>query len=105
MPEPTVGVDQATGHTEGDDQIRARIMVHRRAPAEVQSVNDAAVYILRLTKPSSASHAQILAELNAHLSVLRANALATLMLALPLLPEAGTVEPDVEALALSLIHI
>lgn len=93
--DPTAGIGEAK------DSIRSRITVQRRMPATLQTVTDAAVYILRLTTPSLSLRAQILAELNAHLGVLRANALANLILAPPLLPEAGTVEPDVEAMARS----
>jgi hypothetical protein len=91
----------AMGTVEAADSIRSRITVQRRTPAANQTVNDAAVYILRLSTPSLSLRAQVLAELNAHLAVLRANALATLILAAPLLPEAGSVQPDVEAMARS----
>lgn len=75
-----------------------RLTVQKRMPAAVQVVKDAAVYILHLTTPSSSLTARILAELNAHLGVLRANALATLILAPPLLPEPGTVDSDIEVM-------
>ncbi|KAF2723081.1 hypothetical protein K431DRAFT_302017 [Polychaeton citri CBS 116435] len=84
------------GVTESSGQ---RITVQKRIPASVQSVKDAAVYILRLTTPSPDLPAYIVAELNAHLDVLRTNASATLILAPPLLPEAGTVDLDIEAMA------
>jgi hypothetical protein len=81
-----------------------RITVQRRVPEALQTVKDAAVYILHLPPPSPEvpSHslpARILAELRAHLGVLRANTSATLILAPRLLPEPGTVDPDVEAMA------
>lgn len=101
MTDPAENSDPTAGTGEVTDSIRSRITVQRRMPAALQTVKDAAVYILRLTTPSLSLRAQILAELNAHLGVLRANALATLILAPPLLPEAGTVEPDVEAMARS----
>ena len=85
-------------------QLSARITVQKRAPGTPQTINDAAVYILRLPSPSPGvpSHslpAQIIAELRAHLSVLRASSYATLILTPRLLPEPGTVDPDVEAIA------
>jgi hydroxyacyl-ACP dehydratase HTD2-like protein with hotdog domain len=74
------------------------LTMQSRAPAAVQSVKDAAVYILRLTESSSLRE-QVIAELNVHLPMLRANASSTLILALPSLPEPGSVDPDVEATA------
>ncbi|KAF2178409.1 hypothetical protein K469DRAFT_754497 [Zopfia rhizophila CBS 207.26] len=85
-----------TGKAEG---LSRRITVQKRLPAAIQVVKDAAVYILRLTLPSPTSPTQILGELKAHLGMLRGNASATLILAPPLLPEPGTVDPDVEAMA------
>ncbi|KAF7514171.1 hypothetical protein GJ744_004496 [Endocarpon pusillum] len=81
-----------------------RITVQERAPGALQTVRDAAVYILRLPAPSPGvpSHAlstRILAELRAHLGLLRANTSVTLILVPRLLPEPGTVDPDVEATA------
>ena len=76
-----------------------RITVQRRVPAAVQEVSDAGVYLLRPTSSFAPLPAQMLAELNAHLHVLRANTAATLILALPLLPEWKTVNADVEAKA------
>ena len=81
------------------ENFRGRITVQKRMPAVVQVVKDAAVYILRLTTPFPPLPAQILAELSAHVGILRANASATLILAPPLLPEPGTVGPTVEAMA------
>ena len=88
----TVGAEKA-------EDFNGRITVQKRMPAAAQAVKDAAVYILRLTTPSPSLPAQILAEMNAHIDVLRANALATLILAPPLLPEPGTVDLDVESTA------
>lgn len=87
----TVGAEEAEDFSE-------RVTVQKRLPAAVQVVKDAAVYILRLTAPAYSLPARILAELSAHLGVLAANASATLILAPPLLPEPGTVDPDVEAM-------
>jgi hypothetical protein len=85
-------------------EFSSRITVQKRAPGALQTVKDAAVYILRLPAPSPEvpSHslpAKILAELRAHLGVLRANTSVTLVLVPCLLPEPGTVDPDVEAMA------
>lgn len=93
--------DHAASTVEAADSVRNRIIVQQRTPAASQTVKDAAAYILRLSTPSISLRAQVLAELNAHLGVLRANGMATLILAPPLLPEAGSVEPDVEAMARS----
>lgn len=85
-------------------ETNLRITVQERAPGALQTVRDAAVYILRLPAPSPgvSSHAlstRILAELRAHLGLLRANTSITLILVPRLLPEPGTVDPDVEATA------
>lgn len=76
-----------------------RITVQKRMPAAAQVIKDAAVYILRLATTWPSLPTQILAELSAHLDILRANASATLILAPPLLPEPGTVGQNVEATA------
>jgi hypothetical protein len=93
--------DPAAGTVEAADLVRSRITVQRRTPTANQTIKDAAVYILRLSTLSLSLRPRVLAELNAHLGVLRANSLATLILAPPLLPEVGSVEPDVEAMARS----
>ena len=98
MIEPAQNNNGTVGAGKADD-FHERITVQKRVPAAIQAVKDAPVYMLRLTAPSLSLAAQILGELNAHLGVLRANALATLILAPPLLPEPGTVDPDVEAMA------
>ena len=63
-----------------------------------QSVKGAALYILRLTDASRLRD-HIVAELKAHLPVLRASASSTVLLALPFVPEPGSVNVDVEATA------
>jgi hypothetical protein len=78
-------------------EMSGSITVQKRAHAAVQNVKDAAVYLLRLATHSTP--AQIKAELQAHVGVLSANSSATLILAPRLLPEPGTVDPDVEAMA------
>ena len=98
MIEPAQSSNGLVGAAKVED-FRGRITVQKRMPAAVQGVKDAAVYILRLTTAFPPLPAQIVAELSAHLGILRANASATLILAPPLLPEPGTVGPTVEAVA------
>ncbi|PTU25434.1 hypothetical protein P175DRAFT_0426745 [Aspergillus ochraceoroseus IBT 24754] len=93
----TLGTSNPTGHAAG-------VSVQQRAPATPQLVSDAAVYILNLPSPSpstsfSSLFGRIMAELRAHLDILRANPAATLVLIPRLLPETGTVNPEVEASA------
>lgn len=73
-----------------------RITVLEKMPAATQSVRDAAVYILHLTL-SHSLRSQLLAELTAHLSLLREHPSAVLIVAPPLLPEPGSVSSEVEA--------
>ena len=85
-------------------ELNNRITVQKRAPGELQTVKDAVVYILHLPASSPAVLSQplpasMLVELRAHLDVLRVNTAATLILMVHLLPEPGTVEPNVEAMA------
>lgn len=86
------------------NDLGARITIQKRAPGALQIVKDAAVYILGLRSsspggPPPTLSKQITTELRAHLSVLRTNTSATLILAPRLLPEPGTVDPDIEATA------
>lgn len=82
-----------------------RISLETRVPGSLQTVKDAAVYMLRTPSPPHslgqdrvlAEH--ILAELRAHLGVLRANAAVTFVLVLRPLPDPGSVGVDVEATA------
>ena len=86
-------------------ELTRRITVQERVPGRQQTVKDAAVYILHLPMPSPGMSsdsipASILAELRAHFGVLRANRNSvTLILAPRLLPEPGSVDPDIEAIA------
>lgn len=85
-------------------QLSSRLTVQQRASGTLQTIQDAAVYILYLPPaspavPSSSILAGIAAELKAHISVLRANSSATLVLAAYLLPEPGKLDADVEVLA------
>ncbi|KAK1751364.1 hypothetical protein QBC47DRAFT_417289 [Echria macrotheca] len=82
------------------------INVQRRVAGQAQSMRNASVYVLHLGSPSASpteSLASIIrrltAELRAHLAVLRDNRAATLVVAMRLLPEAGSVDIGVEAAA------
>lgn len=82
----------------------SRITIQHRTSGTPQSVEDAAVYILHLpapslSTPSTSLAAQITAELRAHFNILRANSSVTLVLVVRLLPETGTMDADVEAIA------
>ncbi len=79
--------------------LPSTITVQKRIHGATQSVQDAAIYILRLECLSHSLAATIQTELRAHLTVLSGNPSATLILALRLLPEPGTVDSHVEAMA------
>jgi hypothetical protein len=81
------------------DAIPATVRVERRGHGGVQKVTDAVIYLVRLHLVSRALSARIQAELLAHLGVLSANSSATLILAPRLLPEPGSVDAKVEAMA------
>jgi hypothetical protein len=93
---------QVGEHAAGGVKPRApssRVTIQKRSPGTAQPVTDGAVYILRLPPTALQWRAQIELELRAHLSVLRENASATLLLIAGLLPELGTAEPEAEAAA------
>ncbi|KAL2864650.1 uncharacterized protein BJX67DRAFT_373656 [Aspergillus lucknowensis] len=80
------------------------ITIQQRTPTTPQPVPDAALYILHLPSPSpttpfSSLAARIIAELRAHLDVLRSNPTATLILTPRLLPDPAAVTPEVEVTA------
>lgn len=85
-------------------ELSPRIAVQLRAPGATQTIKDAAVYILRLPRPSPEETSQsltprIVAELRGYLGVFRTNPTAvTIILAPRLLPEPGSVDPDIEAM-------
>jgi hypothetical protein len=82
--------------------IAGRISVQCRASGTPQTVNDAAVYMVRLpTSGSLTLRERILAELRAHQSVLRNNRTALLILTPHVLPEPGAVATQVERMARS----
>jgi hypothetical protein len=79
-----------------------RITIQDRPPPSTQPIKDAAVYILRLNPPQSTNSTlatTLLTELHAHLTVLRANKNATLILAPPLLPDPGPSATRAESMA------
>lgn len=75
-----------------------RFATQTRAPAAAQSIKDATVYILRL-RAASSPRETLIAELQAHLQVLRDSASGTLILELPVMPEPGILDANVEASA------
>lgn len=86
------------------EDFHPRIEVQKRISGSSQVVKDAALYIVRLPTLSSGASAhslseRALAELRAHLAVLRADPTAKLILTLCILPEPGSVNADVEAAA------
>jgi hypothetical protein len=76
-----------------------RITLKRREPGEPQTLQDATLYMLRMSACHSQATRALVEELHAHLDVLRANSEAALLLAPLVLPEAGSVDQRVEALA------
>lgn len=99
MVDPDGTTNPANGCEQSRSTVDGRITLQQRMPAGIQAVNDAAVYILHLPTLSRSLRSSLQDELNAHLGVLRANPSATMILAPPLLPEPGSVNPDVEAMA------
>ncbi|RAO67410.1 uncharacterized protein BHQ10_003422 [Talaromyces amestolkiae] len=88
----------------GTEDFHPRIEVQKRPPGSMQVVKDAALYIVRLPtlSPGMPGHSlsdRALAELRAHLGVLRADTSMKLILVLCLIPEPGSVNADVEAAA------
>lgn len=93
------------------DVSSSRITIESRLPGTPQTVCDAAVYILSI--PPSSSHlfssqpgavprcfrSRITAELKAHMDVLSASNGTLIISTGPVLPEPGTVDPEIEAVA------
>ncbi|PCG92024.1 Hypothetical protein PENO1_090790 [Penicillium occitanis (nom. inval.)] len=82
------------------------IFLHRRAPGQPQTIKNAGVYILCLPPPSPrnavsihAIQSRLIAELRAHLGVLRENRSTILILRMRFLPEHATVDPEIECVA------
>jgi hypothetical protein len=81
-----------------------KLVIQRRAPGTLQNETSAAVYLLHLPDPSfcasSGAHAGVCAaELRAHFNLLCANEKVTLILIADVLPEPGTPDAAVEAVA------
>lgn len=94
----------STSSVDNQADILARITIQHRARGVPQSVEDAAVYILRLpaaslSTPLSSLTAQITAELRAHFNLLRTNSNALLILVAQPQPEPGATDAKVEATA------
>lgn len=79
----------------------SRITLQTRATGAPQAITGAAAYILNLESCSSRTGVRgwVLMELKAHLAVLRESDSALILVAPRLIPEAGSVQPDVEATA------
>jgi hypothetical protein len=89
---------ESTAPLDRDPELNTQITVISRVMGTRQTNPDAAVYILHLPSSSRA----ILAELQVHLSVLRATSSIMLILTARLLPEAGSMpDPEIEAMARS----
>lgn len=80
--------------------------MQRRAPGRPQTVKNAGVYVLDLGSPSTSPTesltgltARVAAELHVHLPILRDNRGATLVVAMRLLPDPGSVDAGVETAA------
>lgn len=78
------------------EEFNERIITTGRTIGAPQSVTDGQVYMLHL--PLSA-HAAVLTELAIHLDVLRSHNSTLIILACRLLPEPGSLAPEVEAVA------
>ncbi|KAL2867504.1 uncharacterized protein BJX67DRAFT_371862 [Aspergillus lucknowensis] len=83
--------------------ISSRVSVQSRAAAAAQTVQSAAVYILRLPSPSplipwTTIRSQTTLELQAHLQVLRTQASSRLILTALVLPRSGAVDKETEAM-------
>ncbi|KAL6232649.1 hypothetical protein BDW75DRAFT_247047 [Aspergillus navahoensis] len=82
----------------------SNITIQHRPPTTPQPITSATIYILHLPSPSPTTSfaslaTHILAELRAHLDILRSNPSATLILIPRLLPEPSAVHSEVEARA------
>lgn len=87
-------------------EANSNIFLHRRAPGQPQTIKNVGVYILCLPSPSPrnglsfhAIQSRLIAELRAHLGVLRENSSTMLILRMRFLPEHGAVDPEIECVA------
>lgn len=86
------------------EDFHPRIEFQKRSLGSMQVIKDAGLYIVRLPTlsfglPGQSSSDRAIAELRAHLGVLRADPSMKLILVLCVLPEPGSVTADVEAAA------
>ena len=99
FPKLRFAVQMVEPSVEQPEDCNGRIMVQQRTPTGPQLVKDAAAYILRLPSVWRPPSPDFSAVLSAHLPHLRANPLATLILAPLYLPEPASVGPQIEASA------
>lgn len=101
-------VPMVTGrrHQEQPAAETNNIHLHRRAPGQPQTIKNVGVYILCLLSPSPrnglsfhAIQSRLIAELRAHLGILRENSSTMLILRMRFLPEQGAVDPEIECVA------
>lgn len=100
LPAPDASFDEyLASSSELLGPAKDRITMQRKTTPGLQTVQDASVYLLRFTTLGSAPYSQLRTELKAHLPLLRIAPSTTLIVAPPLLPEPGSVDPSVESLA------
>ena len=85
----------------GDAELSGRITARKRASGTPQTLQPAAVYLVRLShhNPLVPLRSRISVELRAHLGVLEANRSALLILMVQLLPEPGALDEHTEGMA------
>lgn len=88
---------------QGCEHLDSRIVIQHRKIGVQQHIGNAAVYIIRIPWPLAfgalSVREQLVKELKAHISVLRSNPNARLLITASLVPEPGAVEPRVEEIA------
>ncbi|KAF2964214.1 hypothetical protein GQX73_g9351 [Xylaria multiplex] len=116
MSEPTssIGAAARTGRSGSFNNMEfdhlggwsSRISFQRRSPRSPQAVRDATVYMFRVPTDDlgflgypQVGDLQILPELWAHLSILKANRAAAFILLVQVLPDPGSVDADIEETA------
>lgn len=100
----TEGLTPASNHMvaiTGDADISGRISTRKRASGTPQTVQPAAVYLIRLShhNPLVPMRSRITVELRAHLGVLEANRSALLILMVQMLPDPGALDEHSEGMA------
>ncbi|KAI0128172.1 hypothetical protein F4776DRAFT_629490 [Hypoxylon sp. NC0597] len=91
---------------ENSGALNSRIRVQPCSPGSPQAVRDAAIYMFRVPlansrgfDPSQTRDVQILPQLWAHLNILKENTAALFLLVAQILPDSGSVDPDIEEAA------